>query len=263
MEEGKSGKWSSEDEKLLHHETLIAEVLRRRGLWDDKEGQKKSFLLRFLDSNGGTALITVLLGGLLGQMISCSIQRQLKDRELQQAFIKARGDQALVGYKEYIDQEQQLVKHAYDLIGNSVSASENLIELTTPEFDPRQYVGEDRETIKKQRESYRRGFNEADEQWQREKEDLGLLMMYYHQGRSGVIASWRSVQDALQKYSDCAQQWYRKQRAPTQAPNDVCRNEKTDFRNKLDQLTGSLQSSRRYVWEGWESINNLQADMQK
>ena len=91
----------------------------------------------FLDSKVLVALVTVLIGGLFGQCISASIQNSLKEREFQQAWLKARGDQALQSHKEYLDKEQQIVLQAYDLIGKCLTAGRDLIDLTDADFAPK------------------------------------------------------------------------------------------------------------------------------
>ena len=117
------------------------------------------------------ALITVLLGGILGQMITYSVQRSSKDREFQQAWLKARGDQALVTFNEYLSQQRETVKRVYELNGNSISASYDLIMLTGPEFALGSYEG-----IEQQRASVRKRYNTVDQEWRVEREKVGLLM---------------------------------------------------------------------------------------
>ncbi len=70
----------------LRHEAFLAEVLRLRTKLDQKQ-KEKLWWQRFLESSGGTALVTVLLGGLLGQLITSSVQVKQQEREFQQAWI--------------------------------------------------------------------------------------------------------------------------------------------------------------------------------
>src|ERR1044071_8086338 len=98
--------WSDKEKEFLHHEDFVAEVAARRG---GREGGTKPRWQRFLESSGGTAIVTTLIGGIFGAIISGIIQDGTREREFEQSWLKARGDQALVAYKEYLDKEQEVV----------------------------------------------------------------------------------------------------------------------------------------------------------
>jgi hypothetical protein len=55
---------------------------------------KKHAVLSFIESAAGTALLTVVLGGLVGQLISCDVQNRLRERDFNETWLKARGEQA-------------------------------------------------------------------------------------------------------------------------------------------------------------------------
>jgi hypothetical protein len=103
--------------------------------------ERRSWWQWLLESSGGTALITVIIGGLMGSLITAIIQIGIKSREFEQARVKSRGDQALVAYKDYLEQQRETMKHAYQLIGNCVSASDDLIDITGEYFDPSKFPG--------------------------------------------------------------------------------------------------------------------------
>lgn len=212
---------------------------------------------RFLETPGGAALITVLLGGILGQWINLSIQKSVKEREFQQGWLKARGDQALEGYKEYLGQEKELIQRAYKLIGSCLSTSEDLIILTRKEFAPGSHVG-----VEEQTTALREQYNKIDMQWRSEREEIGLLMSYYHQGQQTVIVAWQEVQEAITSFMDCARHWYLVHPQPIDDP-EACRKEKESLREKLSKLSASLESARHYVWEGWETPDKLRNALKK
>jgi hypothetical protein len=247
---------STNDEIQRRDENREPEVPQRR-VRSHKEDQPKPRWQRFLETSGGTALITVVLGGVLGQFITWSIQNGQKEREFQQAWMKARGDQALVTYKEYVDQEQDIVKVAFGLIGNCMSASQDLILLTSPEFAPDTFVG-----AEKQRTAVRDKYNTLSAQWGSEREKLGLLMNYYHPGRAEVAAAWQNTQRSLTEYMGCARQWYLTHLGSTETAN-ACKKEGDDLSNQLVRLNASLETGRQYAWEGWESPEKLKAALKK
>jgi hypothetical protein len=58
-------------------------------------GRRAQFL-SFFESATGAAMVTVLLGGALGQFISCDVQNRVRERDFNDAWLKSRGEQALM-----------------------------------------------------------------------------------------------------------------------------------------------------------------------
>jgi hypothetical protein len=219
-------------------------------------------VLEFLKTTGGTALITVLIGGLFGQIITCSVQNRLKEREFQQAWLKARGDQALVAYKEYLDKEQETVTRAYGLVGSCITASSDLIEITGTGFDPAKSEGNEPH-LKKQVDDIWSKYNEMDTQWGVEREKLGLLIGYYHHGRPEVYEAWGQVKESVTAYKDCAAKRYDEYLETRKLidTTNVCQNEKQSLDQSLSHLTRTLDAARQYAWEGWESPKKLKSSL--
>lgn len=209
---------------------------------------------RFLESSGGTALITVIIGGIFGQWITASFQQNEKEREFQQAWMKSRGDQALVSYKEYLDQEQEVMKRAYELIGNSIAASQDLIAQTGKDFNPEQQI----EIQKK--------FNEVSVAWRSERTKLELLIGYYHPEQPQMLRDWQNLSEAVSVFVGCASRWnnswddeWRKTgRSPSQEEiHEACGNEKRLLDEYVAKLNSTHGSNRRYAWEGWNTPAEL------
>ena len=246
--------WSTDEERLLHHESFVTELLNRRV--PSGTNQPKPRWQRFLETTGGAAIITVLIGGVFGQIISSSIQSTLKEREFQQAWLKARGDQALQANKEYLEKEQEVVLHVYDLIGGCISASEDLISLTSSEFNENNYQGAKLGEIKKIRTKVYENYNAKDYEWRSGRERFKLLIGYYHGGHPTVVDAWDNSQEAVTRYMNCAEKWYKDHPDNTAEGSIIqtaCRDEKTDMTKLLKNLNISLEGARRYAWEGWEA----------
>jgi len=255
--ENKPSEWSDEEAKWLHHEEFLAEILKRRVSLEAGRPARPRWQ-RFLESSGGTAVITVLLGGLLGQWINWSVQKGLKDREFQQQWMKARGDQALASYNQYLNQENEIVQKIYNLIGSCISASADLIILTSPEFAPGSHTG-----IEAQRTAIRDKYIETDSRWRSEREKLGLLMSYYHHGQPEVAKAWDEAQEAVTDYMDGARKWYMEHYMSPVDVSRACEKEEKLLKDRLASLTKSLEASRRYAWEGWESPGKLREALEK
>lgn len=245
--------WSLEQADRLQHEAFVNEVLRLRSSGGG-DREIKSRARWFLESTGGTAMITVLLGGLIGSGITAMIQSSAKDREFEQAWVKARGDQALVAYKDYLEQQRETMKRSYDLIGTCVSASDDLIELTGPDFDLQKYP-----SARPQRTELRKSYNVCDAQWRGQREALGLLMTYYHHGQPKVLGAWNNVKDSVTKYMNCAADWYLQNNTKVTDTSGACKMERQALDGRLGDLSKAADEARHYAWEGWESPDSLRS----
>ena len=254
---------SERDERLLNYLALVAEVLQRQ-VNPPEPKKEKTFAAAFREPSVVATLITVLIGGIAATLITGIIQWRSGVREFEQAWLKSRGDQALISYKEYLDQEQALVRRTYNLIGTAISASDRLVSLTQSswrqQFDGPQFL-----VVRTQMRAIRQDYNQTNAKWRSEGEELGLLMDYYHPSQPKLKSSWKSVQRSVTKYLDCGQAWYTKYSPPATAPrdedvNEACKAEYESVMTALDDLTNNLESARRYAWTGWESpqqIKNL------
>jgi hypothetical protein len=75
---------------------------------DDAPERPKLWWQAFLESSGGAALITVAIGGLLAQWINVHVQTATTEREFNNAWLRARGDQALTAYRDYSNEQLKL-----------------------------------------------------------------------------------------------------------------------------------------------------------
>jgi len=261
---------SDNDKRFLSYLTLTASVIQRQLNPAPPSDPPKTFWMAFREPTVVAALITVLIGGIAATLITGIIQwraaaREFKqgemarDREFEQAWLKSRGDQALVSYKEYLDQERELITRTYSSIGKSISAADRLTGLTRGVWRG-SFV--EPAAVEKQKKDIRDNYNQTSAKWHGEAQEIGLLMGYYHPSSSSVTNSWDSVQKAVDSYVDCAQDWYDKHPATKPAPRDeevtgACRQKYEALLGELHSLTTSLESARRYAWTGWESPQEL------
>jgi hypothetical protein len=240
----------AEKEQLLQHEAFIKEILALR---DGKTGggSAKPAWQRFLETTGGAALITVLIGGIMGSVITGLIQLGAKNREAQQARLTARYNQGQVAYKEYLDKELEIVNRAFDLVGGCISASEDLVAMTTSsDYDPEQYQDQYKKNLEKQQMDSLNKYNEMDQKWRGEQHKLGLLMSYYHHGKPEVGTAWQAVQDAVNAQFKCTYDLYTTKLADkTIDEYKMCEGEKKRVLDGLSQLTRSLELARSHLWD--------------
>jgi hypothetical protein len=205
--------------------------------WSARE-KKASWIIALLATPRSAALITVVLGGIAGTIITSQWQDHIRRREL-----------SLAAYAEYVKQEQEITKRAYEVIGLGVAASDDLLTLTEPAFDLNTYGGEERRKVASQRDSIRENFNAHDRKWRTEREMLGLLMGYYHHGQPEVIASWQHAQDSVTHYFDCAREMYVRSLQSSLTSDNLCDAERQNFRQRLADLTKSFERARVHAWE--------------
>jgi hypothetical protein len=231
--------WTDEQKKMLAHEAFVAEVLKQRSATKPDE-PPKSKLMQFFESASGAALITALVGGLLVQLIAVSIQRGIKEREFQQAWMK------------------DVVRSAYTLVGKSVGASEDLMLLTTDNFDPDKYPkGKDRDLVEKQRVLLKEQYNDADREWRRQQEALALLIGFYHRDDpKPVMDAWEEQGKAVSDFMDCAREFHLRNRVlpPGQRedPSKACLSQKDQVKAETVFLTERLSRSRPVLARWWE-----------
>jgi hypothetical protein len=259
--EGQESEWSDDEARLIHHGKLIARLLRESER-PGKADQPKPSWQRFLESSGGTALVTVIIGGLFGTLISALVQYGASGREFQQAWLKGRGDQALVAYKDFLDKQQEIIKRVYDRLGTCISASEDLASLSKDVNQTKNYEGDQKTRVMKYRISVQDKYTQSEAEWRSERDALGLLMDYYHPRQTNVIAAWRDLKESMTKYMSCVEKWSHDNPLSAET-EDACKPEKDALVNRIDHLTSSLEINRTYAWDGWESPEKLKDALAK
>ncbi|HUI43834.1 MAG TPA: hypothetical protein VL523_17880 [Terriglobia bacterium] len=238
MAEEKAPKWSDEEERLLHHEAFVAELLdRRKGRVGESASHPPAWQ-RFLESAGGAALVTVLLGSVAAGIINSLVQEKLKEREL-----------ALASYQDELKQRQDIATRIVELVGATMGATEDIIFLTTDEFDPARFSGEQRNRILDQRNKIQQAYNATDRQWQVEPEELALLIGLHTHGQADIGEAWRASQQAVTAYKYCAEDWYARHQRESVTSEDArsaCGKQKAAARTSLEQFAQRIEAN----WQG-------------
>jgi hypothetical protein len=250
------------DERLLQYLTLVTAVLHQHPPRQN-EVQPKHWWQYFLEPSVLTALVTILIGGIIGGYITSEYQRKQREKEAEQAWLKLRGDQALHSFKDYLVKEQELVKRAYSLIGNCISASDRLISQTG-----KAYSGTflNQTAIDNQKVEIKRNFNSVTVTWQGEREEIALLMSYYHPKQQSVVSAWRKVQDSVNNFLIWAQTWNNNHQQPKPAPDEqeitsARQPLYNDLLSALAELSNALETDREYPWKGWQSLDELRSQI--
>ncbi len=192
---------------------------------------------RFLESTGGTAFITVVIGGILGQRITSSYQEKLKDRDIAVAF-----------YHEQSKERQDIGARYIELVGGCMGTSQDLIALTEQGFDPDQFKGQERKKVVQQRTEIRKKYNELDSRWAVEGAQLGLLIALHGHDQQGLTQGWRRVQQSVAAYKQCAENWYSQHQGEFVAldvARAACAKEKSQASIDVDGFTEQIGEAWR------------------
>jgi hypothetical protein len=247
-------------ELFLQHEAYINKILEIRQ--PAKPGPTR-WWQGFLNTAGGAALITIVIGGLFGGWISHMFQAGAKEREFQQSWLKARGDQAMLAYKDFVEKRSNLVTELYGRIGSSVSASEDLVSLSKSDFSVKPELDvETKNALKEYRKLIADKFETAEAEWRKDRDRLGLLMDYYHPEQPAVLAAWTTVKDSMTTYMNCSKKWH------DEHPIDdntaaACPSEKTGLTKSVKAFSEEIGQNRTYLWKGWEKPEELRAVLDK
>lgn len=225
----KATDWTDPELRGLLNQALAIEFIKAT-----KQPETRTHWLQVLNSSTIAALITVILGTVLGSFLSSSIQEKSKKNDTQ-----------LASYKEYLERERQVVQHVFEAIGSLEAASENLIASTGDDFDTSKGTGKKKEETEGMKSQFLQDYNTADKQWHTQEPQLGLELDLEHQNDPAVISAWQNVSPDMTSFSDCAKRWVDHHTLTTFAIRKEACNE---FRSKLKQdlhaLTLSIVSAR-------------------
>ncbi|HTP33813.1 MAG TPA: hypothetical protein VMJ75_16655 [Candidatus Acidoferrales bacterium] len=190
---------------------------------------------RILNSSTVTALATVLVTGIFSNLVIGWTQQRNKEREV-----------ALLGYKEYLSAQLKSVEQVYDLVGRLRAAAEDLITITSPNFEPARFEGKDRAELRREAIDVQKNFNAVEQEWRRRRESLGFLMVYYHQAQPGTVDAWVKMEKVLNAYSACAEKWHNEHvgEHDSDVTSTPCRTEQAATSSSLAELTKQLAKAQ-------------------
>jgi hypothetical protein len=199
---------------------------------EESPPKRESALDRLFHPSVVVALITVIGGGIFGSVITSTLQRKAKEREM-----------ALAEYREYVSARLKFVTDTYDLVGRAIVAADGLIVITRPEFVVRDANDENQRATAAQKVEVRKAFNDANAQWNTAKLRTGLLLRYYHYGSRPVGSTWNGVSEAVDAYFVCSRSWFLAHPDGAEAL-PVCRDERKRAIAALGTLGDALEEAR-------------------
>lgn len=235
-----------QQQELLQHEEFIAEVERIRA----GPGHKRGKWLEILNSSALTTVITVVVGGVFGNLIVSRYQ----DRQKQSAVAQEQ-------YQIFLQKQRDVVDHAVELIGDGQFDSAGLLALTQPRFNVRNAQGKIPTDIQKKREEILSAHDSYVSKWGTGSFKTAVLLDYYFLGGGTVAEAWRSVAANLDDLENCAEKQYEdsQQHGFTNTPvNKLCPDEQGKLKQALEQFSHSLDEARNYAWQRFSIATSTQ-----
>jgi hypothetical protein len=232
---------SEHDLRLLYQAASIG--LQRLGQDFEKSEPPKHWLWRFFESSLGTAFITVFIGGLFAAWISAGFQQSAKEREFQQALLKARTDQALIIYKDFTEKREEFIKSTFETVGETVNATANYELLANSDTRVKE---EDSAAVgiekKKIIDEVTNRFFQSKNNWQKTQAKINSSILYYFPKQPALSQAYQKMSISLTAYTDCAA------RAFSAAP-DSCKSEKNGVDADIAELNSLFEQLRTYAWQ--------------
>ncbi|MCU1256811.1 MAG: hypothetical protein JWM83_3110 [Candidatus Angelobacter sp.] len=226
----KEADWSNPELRSLLNQALAIEFVKAT-----KQPETKTHWLQVLNSSTIAALITVILGTVLGSFLSSSIQEKSK-----------KNDTELASYKEYLERERQVVEQVFQAIGSLEAASQNLIASTGEDFDSTKGTSKEKASVEGLKRQLLQEYNTADTHWHAQELQLGLAMDLEHQNDPAVMSAWQNVSSDMTSFSDCANRWLVTSPPLTTKTmqKEACKDSRSKLNQDLHALTLSIVAAR-------------------
>lgn len=216
--------------ELLEHEAFVEKILEIRNL----SVREKPFWRHLSESPVIVALVTVILGGVVTQLIIGKVQDDAK-----------RNEQALQDHRQLVQREEDIIQRAYGLAGSCISDSQRLISLTEQMNEVESVSIPFQNAVRDRRISILNEHYAQMDQWQIEGNKIALLIGHYFSQQG--LQNWRQSQESIDSLLNCSFNVYQnymydpqKKTAPGTNP---CKTEVEAVKKKLDDLATSVQIS--------------------
>lgn len=227
--------WSSDEMKALLNQALAVEFLKLKRNGKEEEPPKSSWN-SILQSVAPT-IITVVIGGILGGALADHIQETNRQNDERRAWQQAN-----------LADEQKTVDQAFTTIGKTVSASQDVIDITGEGFDEHApgLSAADRNQLASQKRAIWQTYNSATAAWRVEHDRIGLLLTIQHENPAEIKAAWVQVAGSVDGFSECTLKYNKQNSAPV-AHADLqlaCDKQRAALSESLGNLTQLIVKAR-------------------
>ncbi len=227
--------WSSEELKALLNQALALEYIKLKHKEQEAPPPKSPWpeLWKAIAPTVTTVLLGTILGGYLADRIQETNRRNEARSAAQQANLAA---------------EQKTVDEAFTVVGKTVAASQDVIDIVGEGFDEKAagLSPEERKALAAQKNSIWQTYNSAIATWRLERDRMGMLLAIRHENPAAINGAWQNVVNAVDGFSECALK-YNKQNHEPVPHSDLqfaCDKQRGMWRDSLNKLTAMVVKAR-------------------
>jgi cell division protein FtsB len=200
---------SPDDERLVRLALAVRAAIKAAETKKAEKEDRKPAWLAVLDSATVAALITIILGGWVGNRLVATYQDDAKKRE-----------QAVVDYQEAQRQRYATIEAAYDLLGDAHYHASAMLSLTTSGFNPDNVHDTYRPALQEQRTKLIGSINEFLRQWEKQKLTTGMRLTSAYGREPNVDKAWQDARNAADAMLSKAEALFFKHLENMSAPID-------------------------------------------
>jgi len=195
------------------------------------EKEKTSNLEIWHSSRVLSSLILIVGTGIIATFVSAHYEEAARVREETRVTVQRREEAKF-----------QTLTRATVLIGQYMTASRILIELSSSRFDVNSYQhAQNKESVQHFVVERRSTYNDVDWQWRQENLTLELQISNYFSNIPDVARSWQHATAAIGAFNRCATEWAARNVGVTQElPESACLDEEKSARESTIPLRNLL-----------------------
>ena len=216
--------------------------------------EKKPSWQIFLESTGGTALITVLLGSLAGALITGMIQDNIKEKEFKNAFLNQYNTAQVEYVKGMMKTRTKVRKEAIDLFSEALNATQNLLQAKGP-------LNLGTKEAQKQVKSLKVAYNNTEDKWNENKYSIGFTLAYAYNSNPESIG-WDQLAHEVDAFMDCAIKFTPPRNKTNykelvEATDRACSGQRERVYRAMDNLATRLEEKSGESWAGFKNYQEL------
>jgi len=169
--------------------------------------ESKPKWLQLFESSGFVAIVTVVLGGLVGSLVTSRFQEKSKQREQQVARIQLEHDRSLAAFNEHLDRERKIVDEMLAKVGGLADTARGLSQLSRAEWSGKDQPAAEQARLAQERHKIVERYNQATAAWDADRLRLGILLGLEHDNNPELLEAWRNAGIKVEAYSVCCDRW--------------------------------------------------------
>ncbi len=188
---------------------------------------------RFLESNGGAAFVTVLIGGVFGTLLSNNFQNRQQERE-----------QKMKLYTLSLNEQSKVSSSSMELLGETVHAASSLAETRGDAFvfDPSDAVAY--KAVSDQIKEIKLKFNAASELWSKKGLSQGFILGLNSSNHLLIEQKWRTIAKKVDEFLEYVHNMEMGEYNKKEVDQYIL-----EISNLTSNLIASLRAEQQQLWD--------------